>query len=250
MSIPPQSRESNSDAGTLFVVATPIGNLDDLTPRARDTLSRVALIAAEDTRHTATLLRHFGIDTPSLSLHDHNEAVRAEQVVARLQAGDDVALVSDAGTPLVSDPGFRAVQAALEGDHRIEVVPGPTAVSSALALSGLSAASYTFLGFPPRKPGKLRNALKAQAELEHTLVLFESPHRTGALLTAALEVLGDRRAAVCIELTKMFEETARGWTSELAKRFSETDPRGEVTVVIAGNNPKFLRPADADVEAS
>lgn len=238
--------------GTLFLIGTPIGNLEDISARALRVLGEIDALACEDTRRTRKIYEHFKLPSPRtiFACADHNEENAVRRIAGLLDQGLSVGLATDAGMPGISDPGFRAVQAALEGGHRIEVIPGPTAVSSALAVSGLSAASYTFLGFPPRKPGKLRNALKAQAELEHTLVLFESPHRTGALMTAALEVLGDRRAAVCIELTKMFEEIARGWTSDLAERFSREEPRGEVTVVIAGNNPKFLRPDDAGEEPS
>jgi len=164
-----------------------------------------------------------------------------------LRQGLRVGLATDAGMPGISDPGFRAVQMAEEEGFAVEVIPGPTAVASALAVSGLSAASYTFKGFPPRKSGKRRNFLAAEADADHTLVLFESPHRLGALLADALAVLGDRRTAVCIELTKMYEETARGWLSDLANRFAQEEPKGEVTVVIAGNNRKFMR--ETPVEA-
>lgn len=238
--------------GTLFLIGTPIGNLEDISARALRVLGEVDALACEDTRRTRKIYEHFKLPSPRtvFACADHNEEGAVRRIAGLLEQGLSVGLATDAGMPGISDPGFRAVQVALEGNHRIEVIPGPTAVASALAVSGLSAASYTFLGFPPRKPGKLRNALKAQADLEHTLVLFESPHRTGALLIAALEVLGDRRAAVCIELTKMFEEIARGWTSELAERFADKEPRGEVTVVIAGNNPKFLRPGSKTEDAS
>ncbi|MDA1071597.1 MAG: 16S rRNA (cytidine(1402)-2'-O)-methyltransferase [Proteobacteria bacterium] len=233
-------------AATLFLIGTPIGNLEDISARALRVLGEIDALACEDTRRTRKIYEHFKLPSPRIvfACADHNEENASKRIVSLLGQGLSVGLATDAGMPGISDPGFRAVRAALEEGHRIEVIPGPSAVATALALSGLSAASYTFLGFAPRKPGKLRNALKADAALEHTLVLFESPHRTGALLTAALEVLGDRRAAVCIELTKMFEETARGWLSELAERFSGEEPRGEVTVVIAGNNPKFMRSAE------
>jgi len=231
---------------TLFLIGTPIGNLEDISARALRVLGEIDALACEDTRRTRKIYEHFKLSSPRIifACADHNEENASKRIVTLLGQGLSVGLATDAGMPSISDPGYRAVRAALEAGHRIEVIPGPSAVATALALSGLSAASYTFLGFAPRKPGKLRNALKADAELDHTLVFFESPHRTGALLTAALEVFGDRRAAVCIELTKMFEETARGWLSELAERFSAEEPRGEVTVVIAGNNPKFMRTAE------
>jgi len=231
--------------GTLFLIGTPIGNLEDISARALRVLGEVDALACEDTRRTRKIYEHFALPSPRtiFACHEHNEDRAVARIAGLLGQGLSVALATDAGMPGISDPGFRAVQAALAGGHRIEAIPGPSAVATALVLSGLSAASYTFLGFPPRKPGKRKNFLAAEADAPHTLVLFESPHRTGALLTDALAVLGDRRAAVAIELTKMFEETARGWLSELAERFAVETPRGEVTVAIAGNNPKFLRPA-------
>ena len=236
--------------GTLLLIGTPIGNLEDISARVLRVLGEIDALACEDTRRTRKIYEHFQLPSPRtiFSCADHNEEQAVRRIAGLLDQGLTVGLATDAGMPGISDPGFRAVKAALDGGHDVQVIPGPSAVSAALALSGLSAASYTFLGFPPRKPGKRKNALAAEAEAEHTLVLFESPHRTGALLSDALEVLGDRRAAVCIELTKMFEETARGWLSELAERFAAEAPRGEVTLVIAGNNPKFRR--DAGDEAA
>jgi 16S rRNA (cytidine1402-2'-O)-methyltransferase len=233
--------------GTLFLIGTPIGNLDDISQRVLTTLGDVDALACEDTRRTRKIFEHFQLSSPRtiFACHEHNEEQAVKRIAGLLRDGLKVGLATDAGMPGISDPGFRAVQTALEGGHDVEVVPGPCAVSTALAVSGLSAASYTFKGFPPRKPGKRRNFLAADAEAPHTLVLFESPHRTGALLADCLATLGDRRAAVCIELTKMFEEVARGWLSELAERFAEEVPRGEVTVVIAGNNPKFMRDESA-----
>ena len=230
-------------AGTLFLIGTPIGNLDDISQRVLATLGEVDALACEDTRRTRKIFEHFKLSSPRtiFACHEHNEETAVKRIGGLLRDGLKVGLATDAGMPGISDPGFRAVQMALDGGHEIQVIPGPSAVSAALALSGLSAASYTFKGFPPKKSGKRQNFLAAEAEVPHTLVLFESPHRTGAMLADALAVLGDRRAAVCIELTKMFEEVARGWLSELAQRFAETAPRGEVTIVIAGNNPKFMR---------
>ena len=230
--------------GILILIGTPIGNLDDISPRVLTTLGEVDALACEDTRRTRKIFEHFKLSSPRtiFACHDHNEEQAAKRIAGLLRDGLRVGLVTDAGMPGISDPGFRVVRQALEDGYAIEVVPGPTAVETALAISGLSAASYTFKGFPPKKPGKRKNFLAADAEAPHTLVFFESPHRTGILLVDALAVLGDRRAAVCIELTKMFEEVARGWLSELAERFADETPRGEVTIVIAGNSPKFLNP--------
>jgi 16S rRNA (cytidine1402-2'-O)-methyltransferase len=228
--------------GTLYLIGTPIGNLDDISQRVLTTLGEVDAMACEDTRRTRKIFEHFKLSSPRtiFACHDHNEEQSAKRIAGLLRDGLKVGLVTDAGMPGISDPGFRVVKLALDEGHDVQAIPGPCAVSTALAVSGLSAASYTFKGFPPKKAGKRRNFLAADAEAPHTLVLFESPHRTGALLADALAVLGDRRAAVCIELTKMFEEVARGFLSELAARFADEAPRGEVTIVIAGNNPKFM----------
>ncbi len=234
--------------GTLLLIGTPIGNLYDISRRVLDTLGSLDALACEDTRRTRKIFEHFGLSSPHtiFSCNDHNEDRAVSRMAGLLRQGLRVGLATDAGMPGISDPGFRAVEMAQKEGFAVEVVPGPTAVASALAVSGLSAASYTFKGFPPRKSGKRRNFLSAEAEAEHTLVLFESPHRLGALLADALAVLGDRRAAVCIELTKMYEETARGWLSELSERFAQEEPKGEVTLVIAGNNRKFIRETPAD----
>jgi len=221
----------------LFVVATPIGNLDDLTPRARDTLSRVDLIAAEDTRHTATLLRHFGIDTPSLSLHDHNEAARAEQVVQRLRAGENVALVSDAGTPLVSDPGFRLVRAVREAGIRVSPVPGACAAIAALSAAGLPSDRFVFEGFLPPKPAARRTRLKALATESRTLMFYESSHRIVEMLADAAEAFGaDRPAVLAREITKRFETLLDGSLAELHERVmaDKDQQRGEFVVLVEG----------------
>ena len=229
--------------GTLILIGTPIGNLDDISKRVLDTLGSLDALACEDTRRTRKLYERFGLRGPPVvfSCQDRNEDRAALRIADLLRRGMRVGLATDAGMPGISDPGFRAVRMAAGEGFAIEAAPGPTAVATALALSGLSTASYTFRGFPPRKAGKRRTFLAAEAVSVHTQVLFESPRRLGALLADALEVYGDRRVAVCIELTKMFEETARGWLSALAARFAEETPKGEVTVVIAGANPKFSR---------
>lgn len=220
--------------GTLFVVATPIGHLDDVTLRALRVLSAAQLLFAEDTRRTRILLDHHGIAARPVSLHAHNEAARCERALATLREDADVALVSDAGTPLLSDPGERLVAAALADGHRVESVPGASAVLAALAASGLPAQPFTFLGFPPRKAGARRKLLEAFAERGETLVLFESPRRVGRTLAELAEWLGaERRGCVARELTKLHEELARGPLGELAERFAE-GARGEVTLVIEG----------------
>jgi 16S rRNA (cytidine1402-2'-O)-methyltransferase len=234
---------SDPASGTLFVVATPIGNLEDVTLRALRVLGEVEALACEDTRRTRLIYERHGLPSPRLifSYHEHNEERAARKVLELLGEGVSVALCTNAGLPSVSDPGYEAVTEAVGAGFRVEVIPGPSAVETALVASGLPAASYTFRGFPPRKPGPRRRFLEAEREAPHTLVLFESPFRLGKLLADALEALGDRRAAVCLELTKKFETVDRGYLSELAARYAEGEVRGEVTVVIAGNHPKFVR---------
>ena len=219
--------------GTLRLVATPIGNLEDVTGRALRVLREADLVLAEDTRRTRVLLDRYGIAARPRSLHAHNEAAREREVLEALAAGRDVALVSDAGTPLVSDPGERLVAAALAAGHRVEAVPGPSAVLAALAASGLPAAPFAFLGFLPRRAGERDALLRGWRDRRETLVLFESPRRLGGALRALAAALGDRPAAVARELTKLHEEIARGSLSALAERFGE-GARGEVTVVIGG----------------
>ncbi len=230
----------------LYVIATPIGNLEDISHRAVRVLGELEALACEDTRRTRILLDRYHIPRPKrlFSYHEHNEREAAARILKLLESGTAVGLVTRAGYPGVSDPGYRAISQAVERGFRVEVLPGAGAVETALVLSGLPGASFTFKGFPPRTAGKRRRFLEAEKELPHTLVLFESPHRVGALLADARAVLGDRRAAVCIEMTKMFEEVARGYLSELAEKFRGTAIKGEVTVVIAGSNPKFRKPEE------
>jgi len=219
--------------GTLHIVATPIGNLEDMTFRAVRVLREAELVLAEDTRHTRTLLEHHAISTRPLSLHAHNEAARIERVLRVLAEGGSVALVSDAGTPLVSDPGERLVAAAVEAGHRVSPVPGASAVLAALSVAGVATAPFVFLGFLPRKPGARRALLEGYRERPETLVLFESPRRLAHTLRELGEILGERTASVSRELTKLHEETARGSLRELARRF-ETGARGEITIVVSG----------------
>ena len=224
----------------LHVVATPIGNLADLSPRAIDALRGAAAIACEDTRRTWQLLTHFEIPRPAemFSYRQGNEERVTEKVLSLLAEGKDVALCSDGGY------GYRLIRACAKASIPYDVVPGASAVEVALLMSGLSTSSFTFRGFPPRGPGALRNWFAEDADKEHTLICYESPFRVGATLAAALDSLGDREAAVCIELTKMHERVSRGYLSDLVKEFKDAKVKGEVALVIAGSNPKFARPAE------
>lgn len=226
----------------LHIVATPIGNLADLTPRALEAFKSASLIACEDTRRTWQLLTHFEIPRPEMvSYRQGNEERVAERVISAVEAGREVALCSDGGYPGISDPGYRLVRECAARNIPYEVIPGASAVNVALLMSGLSTSSFTFRGFPPRGPGAIRNWFAEDKDKEHTLICFESPFRVGATLEAAAEVLGDREAAVCIELTKVHERVSRGYLTDLAKEFSGAKVKGEVAVVIAGSNPKFMR---------
>ena len=232
----------------LHVIATPIGNLGDLSPRAVAAFKAATLIACEDTRRTWQLLSHFEIPRPEMvSYRQGNEERLTARIVAAVQAGQDVALCSDGGYPGISDPGYRLIRTCAQAGVPYEVIPGASAVNVALLMSGLSTSSFTFRGFPPRGPGALRNWFAEDADKEHTLVCFESPFRIGATLAAAFDALGDREAAVCIELTKLHERVARGYLSDLAASFKDAMVKGEVALVIAGNNPKFQRPAPPPV---
>ncbi len=219
--------------GTVHVVSTPIGNLEDVTLRAIRVLAEADLVLAEDTRRSRILLDRHGVKARPLSLHAHNEAARVEQTLERLRAGKAVALISDAGTPLVSDPGQRLIAAAIADGHQVTAVPGASAVLAALSVSGLPAAPFAFLGFLPRRAGARDALLGGYRDRAETLVLFESPRRTARSLRALAETLGARRACVARELTKLHEEVARGSLSELAERFAD-GARGEVTIVVEG----------------
>jgi len=226
-------------AGTLYVVATPLGNLDDLSPRAAATLRQVAVVVAEDTRHTKPLLAHAGARAELLSFHAHSSAAALRRILHLLGTGKDVALVTDAGTPAVSDPGAELVAAARARDVNVVTVPGPTAVAAALSVSGLAADRYLFLGFLPRKGGERRRLLDLVAHSEWTVVLFEAPLRVVALLEdLATACGGERRAAVARELTKLFEETRTGTLDELSGYYAAAAPRGEVTVLVAGTGKR------------
>jgi 16S rRNA (cytidine1402-2'-O)-methyltransferase len=239
-------------SGTLYVVATPLGNLDDLSPRASATLTAVVAVAAEDTRHTRPLLARVGSRAELVSFHAHSTDAALRRILHLLASGKDVALVTDAGTPAVSDPGAVLVAAARERDVPVVAVPGPTAVAAALSVSGLGADRYLFLGFVPRKGGDRRRLLEAVAASEWTAVLFEAPLRVATLLGDLVEACGgERRAVVARELTKLFEETRAGTLTELAGYYADAPPRGEVTVIVAGTGkPQREVPApDAQARA-
>ena len=239
-------------AGTLYVVATPLGNLGDLSPRAADTLKRAAVVAAEDTRRTKTLLHHVGSTADLMSFHAHSPESTQRRILELLHAGTDVALVTDAGTPTVSDPGASLVAEARAQSIPVVTIPGPTAVAAALAVSGLTADRYTFIGFLPRKGGDRRRLLEMVADSEWTVVLFEAPPRVAELLgDLAAACGGERRAAVARELTKVFEETRTGTLTHLAGYYAEAPARGEVTVVVSGTGKPFReeRPPDPEVRA-
>jgi 16S rRNA (cytidine1402-2'-O)-methyltransferase len=222
-------------AGTLWLVGTPIGNLGDVTERARTTLARADLIACEDTRRTRKLLSHLGIHGVRLvTFFEGNERKRIPELLDRLRGGRDVAVVSDAGMPGLSDPGERLVRAAVSEGIPVDVVPGPSAAITALVLSGLPAARFAFEGFLPRKQAERRTRLQQLAGDPRTVVAFESPRRLGAFLADAAEVLGDRRAAVVRELTKVHQDVVRAGLSDLAARYGDEEARGEVVVVIEG----------------
>jgi len=227
----------------LYLVATPIGNLGDITLRALETLREVDLVASEDTRKTGMLLKHFEIKKPQMSFHEYNEQKVLPKLISELEAGKKVAVVTDAGSPAVSDPGFILVRAAVAAGISVTAIPGPTAVITALVVSGLPVNSFTFRGFPPRKSGSRQNFMVVDEKSPHTLVFYESPHRLVAFLEDALAVYGDRQAAVANDLTKMFEAVDRGSLSELIAHFGEVEPRGEYTVVIAGLDRKAVKAA-------
>ncbi|HEY4424128.1 MAG TPA: 16S rRNA (cytidine(1402)-2'-O)-methyltransferase [Pyrinomonadaceae bacterium] len=219
--------------GTLYLVATPIGNLADITHRALQVLSDVDLIACEDTRHTHKLLNHYGIGTKTISYHEHNEQQRAAELIARLKQGTNIAVVSDAGTPSISDPGFRLVRAAIENEIVVVPVPGPSALITALIAAGLPTDEFFFAGFLPSRTSARRIRLTELQSIPGTLIFYEAPHRLAATLADAHEILGEREAVVARELTKLHEEIRRGLLSKLAADYTEKmDIRGEIVVLI------------------
>jgi 16S rRNA (cytidine1402-2'-O)-methyltransferase len=239
----------NGRTGCLYLVATPIGNLEDITLRALRILKEADQIACEDTRHTQKLLNHYGIAKPLVSYHEHNEMTRAPELVLAMERGAQIALVSDAGMPLVSDPGYRLVTLALR--HRLPVVPvpGPSALLAALSASGLPNEEFLFAGFLPARSGERKRALERLRIEDRTMILYEAPHRIEETLADALEVLGDRPACLAREVTKMHEEFRRGNLSELAASLSERPARGEITLLI-GPVPAEERAAQRDSSQS
>jgi 16S rRNA (cytidine1402-2'-O)-methyltransferase len=223
-----------SAPGKLLIVGTPLGNLADMSPRAVSALKSADLILCEDTRHTRKLLTHFGIDRPTDSYHEHNEDQKAASLVARIESGETLALVSDAGMPVVSDPGYRIVRLAREGGLTVEPIPGPFAGVLALAASGIAPLPFTFLGFTPHRQGERRDFYRTAAELGHTVILYESPERVVASLEDALEVFGDTEVTVAREMTKMHEELLSGTISEVLATLKERERvHGEITLVLA-----------------
>ena len=219
----------------LYLVATPIGNLNDITLRALSTLREVDIIASEDTRKTGLLLKHFDISRPQIAFHEHNEQRVGQHLEDLLKQGKSVALVTNAGTPGISDPGYTLVRRAINAHIDVTMIPGPTALIMALVLSGLPVHSFTFRGFPPRKSGPRRRFIEIDEEAPHTLIFYESPYRLEAFLQDALEVLGDREAAIANDLTKMFEFVQRGTISSLLQWVAQQSKlKGEFIVVIAG----------------
>lgn len=237
----------SNQPGVLYIVATPIGNLDDLSPRALLTLNEVSLIAAEDTRHSSKLLRHFGILTPVTAFHEHNERTKVAELVAFLGTGKSVALISDAGTPLVSDPGYRLVRAAHTAGFRVVPLPGPCAAIAALSASGLPSDRFAFEGFPPVKSAARRAWFEAQASEPRTLIVYESPHRIVESLNDMVAVFGETREAVYArEMTKQFETVRHATLGELARWVAEdaNQQRGEIVVLIHGAAPSEAKSSD------
>lgn len=219
--------------GTLYVVATPIGNLEDMSYRAIRVLKESDLIACEDTRHTAKLLQHYGIDKTTVSYHEHNEAERAEELVAKLEQGLTIAQVSDAGTPGVSDPGYRVIKLAIERGVQVVPVPGPSALLAALAASGLPTDSFEFHGFLPAKSGHRRSLLESLRDSQNTIVVYEAPHRISETMQDIVELLGAERPVVLArELTKIHEEFVRGTAADVLARVRTQEPKGEITLLI------------------
>ncbi len=218
----------------LYLIATPIGNLNDITLRALDTLRQVDVIASEDTRKTGLLLKHFSITKPQIAFHEHNEQRAGERIEVLLKEGKSVAVVTNAGTPGISDPGFTLVRRAINAQIAVTMIPGPTAFVMALVLSGLPVHSFTFRGFPPRKSVGRCKFMAIDKESPHTLIFYESPYRLEGFLRDAINTFGDREAAIANDLTKMFEQVQRGTLSSLLEAVSQSKPRGEYIIVIAG----------------
>lgn len=235
-----QNSYSKSEFGTLYVVATPIGNLEDMTFRAINILKKVAVIAAEDTRQTRKLLTHFEIENQMLSYHEHNRASRASELIERLDRGEDIALVSDAGMPAISDPGFELVQEAITKEVNVVVLPGANAALCALVGSGLSTDAFSFQGFLPRKKQEKISELQRLKQIKATLIFYESPYRMKDTVRLILEELGDRQISVAREITKLYEQYIRGTASEVAEWLSENKVKGECCIVVQGYSGELL----------
>jgi 16S rRNA (cytidine1402-2'-O)-methyltransferase len=243
----PPTREGSESVGTLYVVATPIGNLEDITLRAIRILREVRLIAAEDTRRTRILLAKYGISTALTSLYDQNEAKKSGLLIARLLKGEDVAYVSDAGTPGISDPGYILVREAVSFGIRVAPIPGASALIAALSVSGLPMDSFLFLGFLPSKSTRRRQLLASLQEEKRTLIFYESPHRLLASMSDIAALLGDREVVVSREMTKIYEEFLRGLAGDLLKGLANTTIRGEVTLIVAGRSGEGPEYSDAEI---
>jgi len=233
-----RSSSFNETKGVLYIVSTPIGNMEDITLRALRILREVDLIAAEDTRRTGLLLKHFGIQTPLTSYFEGNELKKRGYILSKLKEDKNIALVSDAGTPGISDPGFRLIQLVIENKIPIVPIPGPSAVVTALSVSGLPTDSFVFKGFLPHKSKKRRDLLKELIEVRETLIFYESPHRFSETLKDILEILGDREIVLTRELTKVYEEIMRGKVSQIQNMIGERKLKGEITLVVEGKTRK------------
>jgi len=236
-------RSSFADAtkGTLYIISTPIGNREDITLRALRLLREVDLIAAEDTRHTGLLLKHFGIETSLISYFEGNELKKRDLILSRLKQGDSVGLVSDAGTPGISDPGFRLIRLAVENRIPVVPIPGPSAVITALSVSGLPTDAFFFKGFLPHKSKKRRELLENLEDVRETIIFYESPHRIAETLKDILDILGDREIVLARELTKLYEEVLRGRVSEIQNQVAGRRIKGEITLILSGKTRKSVR---------
>lgn len=219
----------------LYVIATPIGNLGDITLRALEVLKSVDLVAAEDTRHSGLLMKHFGIKKPFISYYEHNEAKRTAELVERLARGENIALITDAGTPGLSDPGLRLVRECIQRELSFSIIPGPSSILTALVGSGFSTAKFSFRGFLPVKTGRRERELRAAAETDETIIFFESPYRLIKTLAACIDVMPNRELCIARELTKKFEEFRRGTARELLAHYEAHPPKGEIVLVISGS---------------